>query len=799
MCNQERDFIKAFEETSQKKKDETLEDRPIGRQNRKRATFPTPTSLPKPKKVPSLGRERSMASKATLQASFKKWKTQDGKGTDITMERVEEGVIELSKPCGDNWLNIEIHAQMGGFLFHMLGDPLPQSVTDLATESNELLLKHKNTTLGKALDIFLGEFKKRSKDILEELEKKHDEDWGEDDDEGDWGEEEETEQVSKDDLDGLTGEQRSQIREFLDYERKWDLKEAALRSKSEKKALIESKEFQTDIKGSGMRFTPKAVSLMLKKQLFALITDYKSGKDRRIEVIAVEDNIFHWNVKFRNFGFSSKIQEDLILLDSRFNRDYIEFEVKFDMFLHPFYPPEVNSVYPRLENFFVAAIVCMDELLLEKWKPVTRVMDILEKIWKMLGDHGRVSASRAINDPKKYFKGAIAYGRAEQVLCRLSQVTSIPPRTYQTLAVIQKKKSQKLHFSMGHVIKLQKQLSGEGEKGEGDDIISYFGILAQQRQKRKDIKSAFSEVVGSLMGGSLDNDFTYIVKNSALLSAIESYLDGTTIKKMVKHSKMYLSVLTVIRCVVQVNGLHALLFIPISQSGRSLADYLSTFKVKNCDSAVQYLVAYLQEAIDWRLSYYKAQFKILSSEKKKKLKDANIRSKKKMGFRSEKSESKGCSKSDKPHICPICGHKCSNWVEADKHIQMCVMSIQYLLGKSIQIKDDYSMLAKKSKKHRACALCGKVVSNIILHMPTCWTCPMCTRPCDSKSLVQHVEKCTHWYKEDQEEQANVNALRLAQTFLVPCQKTALEYVKDKARTASEKTLKLMPADLDMVN
>jgi len=97
---------------------------------------------------------------------------------------------------------------------------------------------------------------------------------------------------------------------------------------------------------------------------------------------------------------------------------------------------------------------------------------------------------------------------------------------------------------------------------------------------------------------NMSNDFAFIVKNSALLSVIESYLEGADARKMSKHSKMYISVLTVCRTVVAVPALHSLLFVPISDKNRSLYSYLCKFSgLDATESVTNALLTYLAQAV----------------------------------------------------------------------------------------------------------------------------------------------------------------------------------------------------------
>lgn len=83
----------------------------------------------------------------------------------------------------------------------------------------------------------------------------------------------------------------------------------------------------------------------------------------------------------------------MVTLDSLYNQDYVEMTMTFDMNLFPFYPPSVRPVSPRLEDGFVAQIVCLDELLVSNWNPVTTIPDILGSIKRLLSSHGQCMQS----------------------------------------------------------------------------------------------------------------------------------------------------------------------------------------------------------------------------------------------------------------------------------------------------------------------------------------------------------------------------------------------------------------------
>lgn len=70
------------------------------------------------------------------------------------------------------------------------------------------------------------------------------------------------------------------------------------------------------------------------------------------------------------------------------------------MNLFPFYPPSVRPVWPRLENFFMIRIVCMDELMVNKWNPFGDLTNIFRIIKKLMAQFGEVDVNNPANDPR---------------------------------------------------------------------------------------------------------------------------------------------------------------------------------------------------------------------------------------------------------------------------------------------------------------------------------------------------------------------------------------------------------------
>ena len=64
-----------------------------------------------------------------------------------------------------------------------------------------------------------------------------------------------------------------------------------------------------------------------------------------LSLAAVDDNPFVWRVRMDRFPPECALHEDLVMLDSMYDRAYVELQMTFDMSLYPFYPPELRCVW----------------------------------------------------------------------------------------------------------------------------------------------------------------------------------------------------------------------------------------------------------------------------------------------------------------------------------------------------------------------------------------------------------------------------------------------------------------------
>lgn len=160
---------------------------------------------------------------------------------------------------------------------------------------------------------------------------------------------------------------------------------------------------------------------ILANELYQLQTE----ADPKLEADAIDFDVHQWTVRLK--GCNGALAQDLLELKSRCGYDYIELRLTFKEDLHPFYPPSVAVVRPRLDGSHAipSAIACHPRLQLRGWSPFQTTKDLLLSIRNFLNTLARVDLDSPRNDRVAFPVGA--FSPLEQQLAQLESVCEIVP------------------------------------------------------------------------------------------------------------------------------------------------------------------------------------------------------------------------------------------------------------------------------------------------------------------------------------------------------------------------------------
>lgn len=215
-----------------------------------------------------------------------------------------------------------------------------------------------------------------------------------------------------------------------------------------------------------------------------------------ISVEAIEDSVYEWDVKFMNFSTHEEgknISADLADLKQKFGYDYVQVRVSLKEDLHPFYPPKMVVVRPRLEGIVASAMCAHPKFRLKNWQPMTSMTEILVATRKFLERFARVDVNCAANNMRSFQTGAYEdrLSKLEFGICTLtcSGETPLIPKAFE---VLYEKDSEMSKLAAERSMKSDDMIISETFNGGGG--VNANVVLSEEMEKlNASIKSKQNE------------------------------------------------------------------------------------------------------------------------------------------------------------------------------------------------------------------------------------------------------------------------------------------------------------------
>ncbi|ARF09703.1 ubiquitin-conjugating enzyme E2 [Indivirus ILV1] len=289
-------------------------------------------------------------------------------------------------------------------------------------------------------------------------------------------------------------------------------------------------------------FSGKVPGILIMNEFFDLRKKY--SKNSNIKINLYDNNIYTWNIKFRNFT-NKRLHNELESLNDKYKFDYIEVEVHFHDKLYPGYPPFIQVVRPRLDKGLMNRLTNMKMIQLEYWSPCRGMSFVVNKLYNTLNDHCIIDVDSEMNDIDKYPKGS--YHGLEAILIKLASLCDVKDENEPLDNEIYNKVINTGPVSLKPIKRTSsmkketvwKKGTGYGHDGSSDwDPDEY---VKMQEEKDKQIRSVLSIIMDSLHTYTNDEmPIIYnIIQNSYLIPFIKSYLRGANILEMSKRFEMY--------------------------------------------------------------------------------------------------------------------------------------------------------------------------------------------------------------------------------------------------------------------
>ncbi len=278
---------------------------------------------------------------------------------------------------------------------------------------------------------------------------------------------------------------------------------------------------------------------------------YRSYKDNKsVELSIVNDNIYHWKLKFRKFS-NVVIKNNLESLMQKYNYDFIEIDVHFHSQLYPNFPPFIKLIRPRLNNSLMNKLSNLKMIQFDYWTPTRSMKFIINKLHTILNKHVDINIDTEMNDITKYSDGA--YTLLESYLIKLASYIDIvntdtkelDETVYEkfTNDLVEVKSAQKPKVSSsGH----WKKGTGYGHDGLKEwDINAY---IKSQQEKDAQIQNILNKIIENIQNSKLDKNTLYgIIKDSYLVQFLITNLNGTNLLDISKRQTLYKNIFQLIQ------------------------------------------------------------------------------------------------------------------------------------------------------------------------------------------------------------------------------------------------------------
>jgi len=366
---------------------------------------------------------------------------------------------------------------------------------------------------------------------------------------------------------------------------------------------------QTNTDKASVLFTGKAQGIILMNEFFELRKKYSNNQ--KIEISLVNDNIYHWNLKFKDFTNQS-LNKEIQELHKNFGYNYLEMDVHFHDTLYPGYPPFIRVIRPRLNDSLMHRITNLKMTQLDYWSPCRGMSFIINKLINILDKYCSIDALSEMNNVQKYPQGA--YHSLESILIKLSSLCDVKD-DYQPLddenyqkVVVDKSSSKTPTTTSTKTKSVWKPGTGYGTSGSVTwDPNEYIKL---QEEKDKQIRSVIDTIIENNQSyEQTEMPMIYkILDSSYIMTFIKSYLKGTNMLDMSKHIEMYKHIFSFLQLLTLEEAIF--LFDKHNSESTSLYEILKSLNNEakhviklsksdgDGDSDISYMICTLYEMID---------------------------------------------------------------------------------------------------------------------------------------------------------------------------------------------------------
>lgn len=287
-------------------------------------------------------------------------------------------------------------------------------------------------------------------------------------------------------------------------------------------------------------------------EFVSLATKYKDSE--KVIIDTVDDNVYHWKLKFVKFE-STSLSSSLESLSDKFGYNYMEVDIHFHDRFYPTYPPVIKYIRPRLNKCLMHRLANLKMLQTDYWTPSRGMEFVVSNLHSILNKQADININSSMNDIESNKSGS--YLELESHLMKLSaycddseEFDELDTRKYNKVYDKEDTKKQ-----LNKVKSSWASGTGYGEASStGWDINKYLEL---EKEKELQIQNILNKIVDLIQTHDSNDMITVFntIDGSYLVSYIKTILGGASALEMGKKSGTFSIIFTILQNLIREEGI----------------------------------------------------------------------------------------------------------------------------------------------------------------------------------------------------------------------------------------------------
>jgi ubiquitin-protein ligase len=236
------------------------------------------------------------------------------------------------------------------------------------------------------------------------------------------------------------------------------------------------------------------------------------------------------------FNSETEVGKIFSQIEKDFGYDYVEIKLKLEPKTHPFIPPKLEYIKPKIKLPLLLSLMNLDILKLENWNPTITLDYLISNLGNQLET---IIKDYVIADAPTNANPTISFNDLEYELIKLASITKENSLEKVNIRIA----PPKTHFEGAGSGKYWKSGTGYGTDGSQTwDIKAY---IKEQELQKDELAKSLSKIDKMIDESNMD-----IINESVLMNYIINQIKGLNMLELEKNKKLYNQIFSILASLI---------------------------------------------------------------------------------------------------------------------------------------------------------------------------------------------------------------------------------------------------------